>query len=132
MPLIAKDCGDKEFNERIAVLNTIINWDFQINGKLPIKNILSAVQTNRFGGIKDRTHGIFSEYDAYSVVKILLIINDYIGPKSNITVQDLNQKIIVYIKDYKLSRNLLKLPKDSIIYEVTKISEEALKISFDI
>jgi|GEM_PF-6829942 len=59
--------------------------------------------------MKDKIYELFYEYGVYSLIKIVLITNDYILAISNITVQNLSQKIIVYIQELQTQQKLAKV-----------------------
>jgi len=131
MPIIT----EKNFKEKelfFEIINTAIKWDHTIDGKLPLKNIMSDVLTQRFNDFRPRVYGIYDEYDAFKVTLILLIINCYIDENSTITLQYFNKKVIAHIQEPKTAKDLPKFNKSSIIYEVIKINDKALAINFDI
>jgi len=131
MPIIT----EKNFKEKelfFDIINAGIKWEHTIDGKLPLKNLMSEIFNQRFNDFKPRVYGIYDEYDAFTVTLILLIMNCYVGEESIVTLQYFNKKIIAHIQDPKIAKDLPKFNKSSIIYEVIKINEKALAINFDI
>ena len=131
IPLIT----DKKYSsksEYFNILNTVIKWEHTSDEKLPLKNLMAETLATRFGDFKNRVYGVYNSYDAFKTTIMLIIVNDYVGRESIITIQHLNQKVIVHIKNPSIAKCLPKFSKSSIIYEITKINEKALAINFDI